>query len=51
MLVPTDGSPAIKAETGTDGNVVFESAPHGEYTMQVVNLGGYRLVNPKDPLV
>ena len=49
MLVPTDGSPAVKATTNNDGNVLFESAPYGEYTLQVVNPGGMRLVNPKDP--
>ena len=49
LLKPTDGSPAIKAETNEDGNVLFENAPYGEYTMQVVNPGGMRLVDPKDP--
>ena len=49
LLKPTDGSPAVKAETNEDGNVLFENAPYGEYTIQVVNPGGMRLVDPKDP--
>ena len=48
-LVPTDGSPAVSGVTNTDGNILFENAPYGEYTLQVENPGGLRLINPKDP--
>ncbi|WP_454039093.1 carboxypeptidase regulatory-like domain-containing protein [Corynebacterium afermentans] len=48
-LVPTDGSPAIAGTTNEDGNVLFESAPYGEYTFQIKNPGDLRLVDPKDP--
>lgn len=48
-LVPTDGSPAVSGVTNTDGNILFENAPYGEYTLQVENPGGMRLVDPKDP--
>ncbi|WP_290179592.1 carboxypeptidase regulatory-like domain-containing protein [Corynebacterium fournieri] len=48
-LVPTDGSPAISGTTGADGNVLFEKAPQGEYTMQIKSPGNLRLADPKDP--
>ncbi|MBA1836430.1 hypothetical protein GC584_03050 [Corynebacterium sp. zg912] len=48
-LVPTDGSPAVGGVTNTDGNVLFESAPYGEYTFQIESPGNLRLVEPRDP--
>ena len=48
-LVPTDGSPAILGTTGADGNVLFEGAPQGEYTIQIKSPGNLRLADPKDP--
>lgn len=48
-LVREDGSFEQDAITGDRGTASFDFAPIGNYTIQVTNPGGYRIVDPKDP--
>lgn len=48
-LVSEDGSIEQSSFTDELGMAFFETAPAGDYTIQITNPGGYRFVDPKDP--
>ena len=48
-LAPSDGTPSFAGNADENGNVLFEGAPYGKYTVKIDSPGKLRLVDPKDP--